>query len=220
MREIKRLNEELATLNRKIQLTIKPAGGHESGTDDGTEMKGQKATGESDDKPDLPRKARHVPPMEIAIPSNGLKKKYPKFAVKSRFSGNDKGMAGTRINPVCRPYFICNGKKGTPSFLFLKGKAFHLSVNNLPVNGILQIDYIHNRIMPGPVLLSSAKRSRPLKRCFSISAGSRFISSQTSSGSMEKFYTVILTDMLQHGQHVEGLLVTSHECGERAAFNL
>ena len=30
--------------------------------------------------------------------------KYPKFAVKSRFSGNDKGMAGTRINPVCRPY--------------------------------------------------------------------------------------------------------------------
>ena len=72
--EIKRLNEEIATLNRKIQLTIKPAGGHESGTDDGTEMKGQKATGESDDKPDLPRKARHVPPMEIATPSNGLKK--------------------------------------------------------------------------------------------------------------------------------------------------
>lgn len=72
--EIKRLNEELATLNRKIQLTIKPAGGHESGTDDGTEMKGQKETGESDDTPDLPRKARHVPPMEIAAPSNGLKK--------------------------------------------------------------------------------------------------------------------------------------------------
>ena len=72
--EIKRLNEELATLNRKIQLTIKPAGEHESGTDDGTEIKGEKATGESDDKPDLPRKARHVPPMEIATPSNGLKK--------------------------------------------------------------------------------------------------------------------------------------------------
>ncbi len=72
--EIKRLNEELATLNRKIQLTIKPAGGHESGTDDGTEMKGQKETGESDDTPDLPRKARHVPSMEIAVPSNGLKK--------------------------------------------------------------------------------------------------------------------------------------------------
>lgn len=66
--EIKRLNEELATLNRKIQLTIKPAGGHESGTDDGTEMKGQKETGESDDTPDLPRKARHVPSMEIARP--------------------------------------------------------------------------------------------------------------------------------------------------------
>lgn len=101
--EIKRLNEELATLNRKIKLTIKPAGGHESGTDDGTEMKGQKETGESDDTPDLPRKARHVPPMEIAAPSNGLKK-YPKFAVKNRFSENDKGMAGTRINSVCRPY--------------------------------------------------------------------------------------------------------------------
>ncbi|MDC7199787.1 hypothetical protein PQG97_18150, partial [Phocaeicola massiliensis] len=68
--EIKRLNEELATLNRKIQLTIKPAGGHESGT----EIKGEKATGESDDTPDLPRKARHVPSMEIAVPSNGLKK--------------------------------------------------------------------------------------------------------------------------------------------------
>lgn len=67
-------NEELATLNRKIQLTIKPAGGHESGTDDGTERKGQKETGESDDAPDLPRKARHVPSMEIAAPSNGLKK--------------------------------------------------------------------------------------------------------------------------------------------------
>ena len=68
--EIKRLNEELATLNRKIQLTIKPVGGHESGT----EMKGQEATGESDDTPNLPRKARHVPSMEIAAPSNGLKK--------------------------------------------------------------------------------------------------------------------------------------------------
>ena len=39
-------------------------------------------------------------------------------------------------------------------------------------------------------------------------------------GQHGEFYTVILTDMLQHGQHVEGLLVTSHECGERAAFNL
>nr|WP_233551684.1 hypothetical protein [Parabacteroides sp. AF48-14] len=57
--EIKRLNEELATLNRKIQLTIKPAGG-------------------SDGTPDLPRKARHVPSMDIAPSSNGLKK-YPKF---------------------------------------------------------------------------------------------------------------------------------------------
>lgn len=68
------LIEELATLNRKIQLTIKPAGGHESGTDDGPEMKGEKATGESDDTPDLPRKAGHVPSMEIVAPTNGLKK--------------------------------------------------------------------------------------------------------------------------------------------------
>lgn len=57
--EIKRLNEELATLNRKIQLTIKPAGEHEDGTDDG---------------PEQSQKARHVPPMKIAAPSNGLKK--------------------------------------------------------------------------------------------------------------------------------------------------
>ena len=57
--EIKRLNEELATLNRKIQLAIKPAGGHEDGTDDG---------------PEQSQKARHVPPMKIAAPSNGLKK--------------------------------------------------------------------------------------------------------------------------------------------------
>ena len=57
--EIKWLNEELATLNRKIQLAIKPAGGHEDGTDDG---------------PEQSQKARHVPPMKIAAPSNGLKK--------------------------------------------------------------------------------------------------------------------------------------------------
>lgn len=44
--EIKWLNEELATLNRKIQLAIKPAGGHEDGTDDG---------------PEQSQKARHVP---------------------------------------------------------------------------------------------------------------------------------------------------------------
>lgn len=72
--EIKRLNEELVTLNRKIQLTIKPAGGHEGGTDDGPEMKGRKAAGGSDSTPDLPRKARHVPSMDIAPSSNGLKK--------------------------------------------------------------------------------------------------------------------------------------------------
>ncbi|WP_455708685.1 hypothetical protein [Bacteroides intestinalis] len=57
--EIKRLNEELAMLNRKIQLAIKPAGGHEDGTDDG---------------PEQSQKARHVPPMKIAAPSNGLEK--------------------------------------------------------------------------------------------------------------------------------------------------
>ena len=49
----------IPTLNRKIQLAIKPAGGHEDGTDDG---------------PEQSQKARHVPPMKIAAPSNGLKK--------------------------------------------------------------------------------------------------------------------------------------------------
>ena len=38
------------------------------------------------------------------------------------------------------------------SFFFLKGKLFNLPVYCLAINRILQIDYIHNRIMPCPVL--------------------------------------------------------------------
>ena len=72
--EIKQVGEELATLNRKIQLTIKPVGEHESETDDGSEMKEQRLVSGSDVIPDLPRRARHVPSMEIVTPSNGLKK--------------------------------------------------------------------------------------------------------------------------------------------------
>lgn len=72
--EIKQVGEELATLNRKIQLTIKPVGEHESETDDGPEMKEQRLVSGSDVIPDLPRRARHVPSMEIVTPSNGLKK--------------------------------------------------------------------------------------------------------------------------------------------------
>lgn len=38
----------------------------------------------------------------------------------------------------------CKGKKVTSSFFFLKGKAFHLFVDYLPVNRIFQVDYIHD----------------------------------------------------------------------------
>ena len=68
-------------------------------------------------------------------------------------------------------------------FFFLKGKVFHLSVNNFTVNGILQIDYIHNRLIPSSVLLF--RKMQTPAQTLSISDESRFISSQTSSGSME-----------------------------------
>lgn len=72
--EIKKLGEELATLNRKIQLTLKPVGRHESveGKDTGAEE--QRLVSGSDVTPDLPRQAKHVPSMEIANPIRELKK--------------------------------------------------------------------------------------------------------------------------------------------------
>ena len=70
--EIKQLGEELATLNRKIQLTLKPVGRHENV--EGKEPEEQRLVSSSDVIPDLPRQAKHVPSMEIANPTRELKK--------------------------------------------------------------------------------------------------------------------------------------------------
>ena len=72
--ELKQLGEELAALNRKIQLTLKPVDRHESGEGGGSEVEGQKPVGGSDAVPDLPRQAKHVPSMEIVNPARELKK--------------------------------------------------------------------------------------------------------------------------------------------------
>lgn len=73
------VSEELATLNWKIRLTIKPVGEHESETDDQPEIQEQRLVSGGDIIPDLPRIARHVPSMEIVTPSNGLKKNILAF---------------------------------------------------------------------------------------------------------------------------------------------
>lgn len=72
--EIKQLGEELAALNRKIQLTLKPVGQHESEDGEGTEMKEHKLVSGSDVTVDLPRQAKHVPSMKIENPARELKK--------------------------------------------------------------------------------------------------------------------------------------------------
>lgn len=72
--ELKQLGEELAALNRKIQLTLKPVDRHESGEGGGPEVEGQKTVSGSDVVPDLPRQAKHVPSMEIVSPARELKK--------------------------------------------------------------------------------------------------------------------------------------------------
>lgn len=116
--EIKQLGEELATLNRKIQLTLKPVGRHEGVEGKETEAEERKLVSGSDVIPDLPQKARHVPSIEMVKPARELKK-YPNVShgtllypveatqapppqgtAKSRFSGKDKGTAGARINPT------------------------------------------------------------------------------------------------------------------------
>lgn len=154
------LIEELATLNRKIRLTIKPVGGHEGRTNDGNQT----------------CQRRYVPSMEIAAPSNGLKNI---LSLPQRAAFQER----TKVFRPAGHTFVCKGKKETLSFFFLKGKVFHLSVNNFTVNGILQIDYIHNRLIPGSVLLF--RKMQTPAQTLSISDESRFISSQTSSGSME-----------------------------------
>lgn len=70
--EIKKLGEEFATLNRKIQLTLKPVGRHENV--EGKEPEEQRLVSGSDVIPDLPPQAKHVPSMEIANPTRELKK--------------------------------------------------------------------------------------------------------------------------------------------------
>ena len=70
--EIKQLGEELATLNRKIQLTLKPVGRHENV--EGKEPEEQRLVSGSDVIPDLSRQAKHVPSMRIVSPARELKK--------------------------------------------------------------------------------------------------------------------------------------------------
>ena len=70
--EIKKLGEELATLNRKIQLTLKPVGRHENV--EGKEPEEQRLVSGSDVVPDLSRQAKHVPSMGIVSPARELKK--------------------------------------------------------------------------------------------------------------------------------------------------
>lgn len=72
--EIKQLGEELASLNRKIQLTLKPVGLHEEGKDEKAEMEKQRMVSGSDVIPDLPRQVKHAPSMVIVSPAKELKK--------------------------------------------------------------------------------------------------------------------------------------------------
>lgn len=72
--EIKQLGEELASLNRKIQLTLKPVGLHEEGKDEKAEMEKQRMVSGSDVIPDLPRQVKHVPSMVIVSQAKELKK--------------------------------------------------------------------------------------------------------------------------------------------------
>jgi len=95
------LIEELATLNRKIRLTIKPVGGHEGRTNDGNQT----------------CQRRYVPSMEIAAPSNGLKN-ILSLPQRAAFQERTKVWLKTRkktalrtkvwlvpgINPTCWPY--------------------------------------------------------------------------------------------------------------------
>ena len=73
--EIKQLGEELASLNRKIQLTLKPVGLHEEGKDEKVEMEKQRMVSGSDVIPDLPRQVKHVPSMVIVSPAKELQKR-------------------------------------------------------------------------------------------------------------------------------------------------
>ena len=158
--EIKQLGEELATLNRKIQLTLKPVGRHESVEGKETGAEEQRLVSGSDVIPDLPRQAKHVPSMEIANPAKGTEKNIlmfpaaiavtpeatqaplPQVTAKSRFrKGQRHGRHPDKSGLACRA-LVCQPQ--ITSFLFLEGKAFHLLVDYLPVNRVFQVDYIHD----------------------------------------------------------------------------
>ena len=72
--EIKKLGEELATLSRKIQLTLKPVGRHENAEGKETAAEEQKLASGSDVIPDLPRQAKHVLARDTITPAKELKK--------------------------------------------------------------------------------------------------------------------------------------------------
>lgn len=72
--ELKQLGEELAALNRKIQLTLKPVEQQAAESGKVAETEEQKMVSGSDVIPDLPRAARHVPSMQIVGPIKEIKK--------------------------------------------------------------------------------------------------------------------------------------------------
>lgn len=67
--EIKELTEELATLNRRIQLTLKQPGQH-----DMAEQEEVRLVSGSDVVPDQPQQVRHVPSMKIIRPAKETQK--------------------------------------------------------------------------------------------------------------------------------------------------
>ena len=70
--EIKELTEELATLNRRIQLTLKQSEQH--GNDDMTGQEKIRPASGSEIAPDQPQQARHVPSMKIIMPVKETRK--------------------------------------------------------------------------------------------------------------------------------------------------
>ncbi len=70
--EIKELTEELATLNRRIQLTLKQP--EQYGNDDMTGQEKVRPVSGSDIAPDQPQQARHVPSMKIIMPAKENRK--------------------------------------------------------------------------------------------------------------------------------------------------
>lgn len=70
--EIKELTEELATLNRRIQLTLKQP--EQNGNDDMAGQEKVRPVSGSDIAPDQSQQARHVPSMNIIMPAKETRK--------------------------------------------------------------------------------------------------------------------------------------------------